>query len=128
MNDSSNIQEMSPEFLATLEPKNQEIIAKLLAATEDGTLEEDLSKMAKATNESDEKREQDSQLVCCRCHIGHETFRLQTGRELLLCSGCKKAKYCSKECRRAGWKSGHKKMCKVLKAIAATATGEGHAF
>lgn len=43
--------------------------------------------------------------------------------KLMTCAGCGVPKYCSKECQRAGWKSGHKKMCKELKAI--VATGEG---
>jgi ATP-dependent RNA helicase DHX37/DHR1 len=35
------------------------------------------------------------------------------------CSGCKVARFCSKECSMAAWKAGHKAVCKRLKADAA---------
>jgi len=59
-----------------------------------------------------------------RCDVCNA--KAAAGSKLMTCSGCCVTKYCSKECQRAGWKSGHKQMCKVLKAIAAT--GEGHAL
>jgi hypothetical protein len=35
------------------------------------------------------------------------------------CSGCKVARFCSKECSMAAWKAGHKAVCKRLKAAGA---------
>jgi hypothetical protein len=37
------------------------------------------------------------------------------------CSGCKVARFCSKECSMAAWKAGHKAVCKRLKAAGAVA-------
>jgi hypothetical protein len=37
------------------------------------------------------------------------------------CSGCKVARFCSKECSMAAWKAGHKAVCKRLKAAGAAA-------
>jgi hypothetical protein len=37
------------------------------------------------------------------------------------CSGCKVARFCSKECSMAAWKAGHKAVCKTLKAAGAAA-------
>jgi hypothetical protein len=37
------------------------------------------------------------------------------------CSGCKAAVYCSRECQTAHWKTGHKGVCKRVKAEAAAA-------
>mmetsp|Transcript_27761 Transcript_27761/g.64716 ORF Transcript_27761/g.64716 Transcript_27761/m.64716 type:complete len:107 (+) Transcript_27761:260-580(+) len=33
---------------------------------------------------------------------------------LKMCSGCKKASYCSTECQRKAWKSGHKETCRKI--------------
>lgn len=104
------------EFIASLEPENQELIKDIMADAKNGTLKEKLTSMAMDTIEGEEKRAQDSMLVCGRCKIGHEALRLETGRELLVCSGCNKAKYCSKECQKVDWKDGqHKGMCKMMK-------------
>jgi MYND finger len=35
------------------------------------------------------------------------------GRDLSLCAGCKKVRYCSKACQKASWKGGHKNDCSV---------------
>jgi ATP-dependent RNA helicase DHX37/DHR1 len=35
------------------------------------------------------------------------------------CSGCKVARFCSKQCSLAAWKAGHKAVCKRLKKAAA---------
>ena len=40
-------------------------------------------------------------------------------RPLPVCSGCRGAAYCSKDCQRAAWKAGHKDECKRLAAAAA---------
>jgi hypothetical protein len=37
------------------------------------------------------------------------------------CSGCKVARFCSKECSMAAWKAGQKAVCKRLKAADAAA-------
>jgi hypothetical protein len=37
------------------------------------------------------------------------------------CSGCKVARFCSKECSMAAWKAGHKAVCNRLKAAGAAA-------
>ncbi|KAF1847749.1 uncharacterized protein K460DRAFT_363787 [Cucurbitaria berberidis CBS 394.84] len=47
-----------------------------------------------------------------------------------ICSGCKSQSYCSSQCQRKSWRSGHKQECKVIalstkaQAIAATHTGD----
>lgn len=33
------------------------------------------------------------------------------GGDLSLCAGCKKVRYCSRSCQKAGWKGGHKDTC-----------------
>lgn len=38
--------------------------------------------------------------------------------QLLKCTGCGRAKYCSVECQRKHWKAGHKEECKQLGAAA----------
>jgi len=106
-----------PDFLAGLElsSENQEVIKNIMADAKNGTLEKKVTAMAMATKKDDEERERNSMLFCGNCKIGHEAL-LETGRELLLCSGCQKTKYCSKECQRADWKNGgHKMMCKIMK-------------
>ncbi|CAG8759886.1 11082_t:CDS:1, partial [Dentiscutata heterogama] len=42
--------------------------------------------------------------------------------QLLVCSGCGRANYCSKECQKNDWKNGHKQQCATLKG--ATLKGE----
>jgi hypothetical protein len=34
------------------------------------------------------------------------------GVKLQRCSGCDAARYCGKECAKAGWKAGHREECK----------------
>ncbi len=105
-----------PDFLAGLEPENQELIKNIMADAKNGTLEKKVTTMAMAAKERDEKRELNSMLVCGSCKIGHEALRQEKGRELLLCSGCEKTKYCSKECQKVDWKvGGHKVLCKTMK-------------
>ncbi|BDA46608.1 hypothetical protein COCOBI_09-0600 [Coccomyxa sp. Obi] len=41
---------------------------------------------------------------CCR--------RSESNTVLLMCSGCKIARYCSRTCQKAHWKAGHKYYCK----------------
>jgi hypothetical protein len=61
--------------------------------------------------------------LCCNPGCGN----LQGSSEVALlgpgsrCSGCKQARFCSKECLTAAWKAGHKAVCKRLKAAAAAA-------
>ncbi|KIZ02583.1 hypothetical protein MNEG_5374 [Monoraphidium neglectum] len=35
------------------------------------------------------------------------------GVKLQRCSGCDAARYCGKECAKAGWKAGHREECKA---------------
>jgi hypothetical protein len=46
---------------------------------------------------------------CTNC--GNEDLKM----ELMKCSQCKMAEYCSKECQVADWRAGHKKECKEIK-------------
>ena len=55
-----------------------------------------------------------------RCDICHAYAEGRT--KLMTCSGCGVTKYCSKKCQKAGWKSGHKQMCAVLKQIVTSGT------
>ena len=57
-----------------------------------------------------------STLSCCaQCH---KTAELKT------CSSCQIVSYCSKECQRAHWRSGHKADCKKAQAAAQAAAKE----
>jgi hypothetical protein len=40
--------------------------------------------------------------------------KAEKGGDLLKCSGCRFAQYCSKECQTSEWKNGHKLICKQL--------------
>ncbi|KAK0716180.1 hypothetical protein B0H67DRAFT_582541 [Lasiosphaeris hirsuta] len=46
----------------------------------------------------------------CR-HCGLDRAKDGIDLKLLLCGGCRKVKYCSKDCQRAGWRA-HKSECK----------------
>lgn len=53
---------------------------------------------------------------CCREPApGQPTFKL--------CGGCRAVRFCGDECRRAGWKAGHKAECRAAQAAAAAAGG-----
>jgi len=57
-------------------------------------------------DEEDEEEEEDNSLLCTQCKI--------SSSNLLLCSGCHIAKYCSANCQKIHWKI-HKKDCKSNK-------------
>ena len=58
-----------PDFLAGLEPENQELIKNIMADAKNGTLEKKATAMAMATKKDDEEREQNSMLFCGNCKI-----------------------------------------------------------
>jgi MYND finger len=45
----------------------------------------------------------------------HGKIDEETEWMLLRCAGCKKARYCSKECQSVDWKIGHKAECRSMK-------------
>jgi MYND finger len=47
----------------------------------------------------------------------HGKIDEETEWMLLGCSGCKKARYCSKECQSMDWKIGHKAECRSMKQL-----------
>lgn len=54
----------------------------------------------------------------CSARYDHRPYRcascLVTSESLLLmCSGCKSAHYCNKECQKKDWSNGHKQQCKL---------------
>jgi hypothetical protein len=56
--------------------------------------------------------------ACVNLHGSSEAALLGPGSR---CSGCKVARFCSKECSMAAWKAGHKAVCRRLKAAGAAA-------
>lgn len=48
-------------------------------------------------------------MVCLDC--GKHEIELEKGEKLKVCSKCKKAAYCSKECQKFHWKRAHKTDC-----------------
>ena len=52
---------------------------------------------------------------CSRCDAEASSF--ESGK-LLACAGCRMMWYCSRECQRADWKSGHRKNCKAVAGFA----------
>ena len=46
--------------------------------------------------------------MCSHCGVTAATL----GRKLFECARCRVAKYCSKGCQKAAWKSGHREQCK----------------
>ena len=51
-----------------------------------------------------------------RCDVCMKST-VELGKHLLACAACKKARYCSSQCQKIGWKQlGHNKVCKELKA------------
>jgi len=49
--------------------------------------------------------------TCNEPHEGRTHYDGRSPTKLLVCIGCKKAKYCSKECQRQAW-AAHKRACK----------------
>eukprot|EP00594_Rhizosolenia_setigera_P021078 CAMPEP_0178979464 /NCGR_PEP_ID=MMETSP0789-20121207/25856_1 /TAXON_ID=3005 /ORGANISM="Rhizosolenia setigera, Strain CCMP 1694" /LENGTH=245 /DNA_ID=CAMNT_0020669571 /DNA_START=90 /DNA_END=827 /DNA_ORIENTATION=+ len=61
---------------------------------------------------------------CALCYIGASIVVIDKEVEmkpLMSCSNCKLAWYCSKECQRAHWKAGHRKICKKKLAVSGSA-------
>lgn len=73
-------------------------------------LEDIFLEVCKMNRKETLKREEQEETPCCSV-----CFQKEEGNKLKLCSGCKKAKYCSKECQLKGWKEGHKKFCKLMR-------------
>jgi len=48
-----------------------------------------------------------------KCH--HCNSLADHNAKLLQCAGCNIARYCSRECQKAAWKSGHKMSCREMR-------------
>ena len=57
-----------------------------------------------------------SKEMCSCCSPMCSVEKSDGGKDLLKCSRCKTARYCSKECQRYHWKNGHKQLCNSLTA------------
>jgi MYND finger len=53
--------------------------------------------------------------VCWWSECARRTGDKTASKELLRCAGCKKARYCSRECQTKDWKEQHKATCKSMK-------------
>jgi hypothetical protein len=49
--------------------------------------------------------------VCWNCGVTCGEVRAKSGKALLVCGRCKKGRYCSGDCQKAHWRSGHKAFC-----------------
>jgi hypothetical protein len=64
--------------------------------------------------------------LCCNnpgCTSMDKVGEMLLGSSCKLCMACKAAKYCSKACQGAAWKTGHSKVCKRITKAAAAAPG-----
>ena len=59
---------------------------------------------AEVTSASAAKTEAAAQMHTC-------DFCGSQGRDMSLCAGCQKVRYCGRKCQKAGWKGGHKEKC-----------------
>ena len=66
-----------------------------------------------------QKISRDLSRQCQTCEVCGKQ-RYQNGGKILTCSACKNAEYCSPECQKLGWDSGHKKACQQLRGKKAT--------
>lgn len=59
-----------------------------------------------------------SETVATRRDKGDNTLCAECGspHNLKLCSGCKKIRFCGKDCHKSAWKAWHKKQCLKMQA------------
>lgn len=50
---------------------------------------------------------------CCSLRCNNLTEASEALLPTLLCSGCRRARYCSVRCQRQAWQDGHKRLCKA---------------
>ena len=62
-------------------------------------------------------RERKNPNLCAACGAKPE--------KRLMCAGCNKVCYCSKECQKKDWKAGHKALCKKIQAVVAAKAEAG---